>query len=628
MDERVGRRLAAVLVADVAGYSRLMGADEEGTLARLKSAQRDIIEPQVAGHGGRLVKTTGDGFLVEFPSAIEATRAAVEIQRRMADHQADLPEATRLKLRIGINLGDVMADGDDIHGDGVNIAARLEPMAEPGGICISRAVRDQLGERLGLPLHDRGPMRAKNIAQPIHVFSVGLDGRPGRLSLFRRYRRPAIILALLAPLIPVALVAAWALKLFEPPAQEAARNAPALSIVVLPFTDLSDAQGRQWFADGVTDDLITDLSRISGAFVIARSSAFTYQGRAVDVRQVARELDVRYVLEGSVRSSGEQVRVNATLVDGETGAHIWSDRFDGDQRDWFSMQNDITGRIARALNVELKEEVSRRVARIRPENIGAADLATTAWVLLFNKPQTRQTNEDALPLLQRALQLDPHNVEAWTGLAYLHTRAALYGWSPSRPESQRLALEAGEKAVELDPRSADAYYVLGFAAHVANQLERARPMFERCLELNPNFAPAYFWLGWVEIFEGHPERAPPLVERAFRLSPRDGLSAVWRTATATAYVLTGDDAASIREARLGIADNPQHPINHAVLAAALAHQGKAEEARAALEKFYETRGGPISLAQLVRVGRPTPEIYGQRFARYLDGLKKAGMPQE
>lgn len=627
MSERVQRRLAAILVADIAGYSRLMEADEEGTLARLKFIHRDIVEPLLSSHGGRLISTAGDGFLAEFPSAVDAARAAVAIQRGVAQLPTEAVGAAPLQFRIGINLGDVMADGDDIHGDGVNIAARLESIAEPGGICLSRPVRDQIGNRLGLPLTDLGPVRVKNISQPVHVFSVAMDGRPRRARLSGRYRRPALVLALVAPLIAVTLAAVWALKPFGLAMQETARTAPALSIVVLPFADLSDVQGRQWFADGVTDDLITDLSRISGAFVIARSSAFTYQGRAVDVRQVARELDVRYVLEGSVRSSGEQVRVNATLVDGQTGARVWSDRFDGNQRDWFSMQNDITGRIARALNVELKEEVSRRVARIRPENIGAADLATTAWVLLFNKPQTRQTNEEALPLLERALQLDPQNVEAWTGMAYLHTRAALYGWSPSRAESQHLALEAGEKAVDLDPRSADAHYVLGFAAHVGNELVRARQMFERCLDLNPNFAPAYFWLGWVEIFEGHPERAPPLVQRAFRLSPRDGLSGVWRTATATAYVLTGDDVAAIREARLGIADNPQHPNNHAVLAAALAHDGKAADASAALEKFYEARGGPITLAEIVRVGRPTPEVYRQRFGRYLDGLKKAGMPE-
>ncbi|MBL8704809.1 MAG: adenylate/guanylate cyclase domain-containing protein [Rhodospirillales bacterium] len=626
----IDRRLAAILAADIAGYSRLMGADETGTFQRVADLRRRVIEPTVRRHGGRIVKTTGDGFLAEFPSAAAAVRTAIEIQAAVA------ADAGPIQFRIGVNLGDIIRDRGDVFGDGVNVAARLEQLAAPGEVYVSQAVCDQVRDRLALEIEALGPQTVKNIARPVEVFR--LRAGPGYRADAPLSRRPAArrwaMLGATAALAVAALVAGLALLRPSPrPADDraerldaAAPTAPRLSIAVMPFANLSGRPEDDAFVDGITEDLITDLSRISGAFVIARNSSFAYKGRAVDLRQAGRELGVANLLEGSIRHVGDQLRINVQLVDAEGGAQSWADRFDIPVADRFRLQDEITGRIARTLNLELKESVSRRAARGRSQNLGAEDLATQGMAILFNKPQTRDTNEEARPILERALALDPNNAEAWAGMAYVHMRGATYGWSASRPESIQAALAAGERAVALDPGSTDAHYVLGYAAHFNNEFERARRLFERCLELNPNYAPAYFWLGIVETFDGNPAAAVGLIERAFRLSPREGLAGVWRSNLAVAYLLLGNDAAAVREARTGTTDNPRHPMNYAVMAAALAHLGRADEARAALERFT-ANGGARSLAQMKRIGRPSAEIYAQRFARYLEGLRKAGMPE-
>jgi adenylate cyclase len=335
---------------------------------------------------------------------------------------------------------------------------------------------------------------------------------------------------------------------------------------------------------------------------------------------------VRYVLEGSVRRAGDQVRVNAQLVETESGAQTWSERLDVAAADAYALQDQVTGRIARALNVELKEAVSRQVARGRPDQAEAAELATHAWAILFNKPQTPKTNEEARAVLERAIALAPNNAEAWTGLSYMHSRAGLYGWSQSREDSRRLALEAGERAVALDPRSADAYYVLGFATHQLSDFTRARRSFDRCLELNPNYAPAYFWLGVIEISNDNPAAAPKLIERAFQLSPRDGLASVWHTWSGMAHLLLGNNELAVRDARRAIVENEEQPNGFAVLAAGLAHLGQAERAREALQR-YIALARHSSIAEYVRGRVPSETAYRQRFAPVIDGLRKAGMPE-
>jgi len=616
------RRLAAILCADVVGYSRLMGADEEGTLARLKAVRREVVDPSVKGHGGRIVKTTGDGLLIEFASAIAAVRCAVEVQAAMAMRGGPIA------FRVGVNLGDVIHEKGDVFGDGVNVASRLEELCPPGEVCVAGSVFDQVRDKLALDCEDLGEQQVKNIARPLRAWRVRAAANYAAASERPRRRMRAPLLAGAA----AALLGLGALFVGQAPPEPPTAIAPSpaahsLSVAVLPFANLSGERQDDALVDGISEDLITDLSRISGAFVIARNTSFTYKGKAIDARQAARELGVRHILEGSVRRVGESLRINAQLIDAETGAQAWADRFDVPRADVYRAQDEVVGRIARALNMELKEAVSRRAARGRPEDLEAADLATHAWAILFNKPQTPETNEEARPVLEQVVALDPRNAEAWTGLSYVHVRAALYGWSPSRDVSLKLALEAGERAVALDPRSADAYYVLGFSAHVDNQTERAAALFQRCVELNPNYAPAYFWLGWIEIFEGRPQNAPALVQKAFRLSPLDGLSAVWRSALATAYVLVGDDEAAVQEARRGIAENPRHPPNHALLASALALRGELDQARAALGRSIELRPQHDTIAGVLRHARPSPELYAQRFARYLEGLRKAGLPE-
>ena len=613
------RRLAAILCADVAGYSRLMGADEDGTLARLKAVRRELVDVRLAANGGRIVKTTGDGLLAEFASAIAAVRCAVEVQAEMAKRGGPIA------FRIGVNLGDVIHEGGDVFGDGVNVAARLEQLAAPGEVCVSRSVFEQVRDKLALDAEDLGSQQVKNIARPVRVWRVKAGAAYQPAPAGARRRAPLWLGVALAGLLAVAAI------VLAPTWFDSATGRPAaargLSVAVLPFENMSGDPTDEAFVDGVTEDLITDLSRISGAFVIARNTSFAYKGKAVDARQAARELGVGHALQGSVRRAGEVLRINAQLIDAETGAQAWADRFDLPRADAYKLQDEVVGRIARAMNMELKEAVSRRAARGRPESLEASDLAAHAWAILFNKPQTPDTNAEVGPILERALALDPDNAEVWTGLSYMNTRAALYGWTESREQSLRQAVEAGERAVALDPKSADAFYVLGFAVHVAGETEQAGPLFQRCLELNPNYAPAYFWLAWVEIFDGRPQNAPALVDKAFRLSPRDGLSAVWRSAASMAHLLTGDDEAAVREARKGVAENARHPANHQLLAAALGQMGRLEEARASLALAIELRPSQATIADIVKVGRISPELYRQRFGRYLDGLRKAGMPE-
>ena len=378
------RRLAAILAADVVGYSRLMGADEEGTHERVKAHLRELVDPKIREHHGRIVKTTGDGVLAEFASVVDAVRCAGEIQRAMVDRDLDLAEERRLRFRIGVNLGDVIADGGDIYGDGVNIAVRLEGLAAPGGICISGTVRDHIGDRLPYAFEDMGEQSVKNIARPVRVYALRPEGIAG---------------------LPTASVSSTTSS--SPPVA-----APRLSIVVLPFTNLSDDREQQYFADGITEDLTTDLSRIADMFVISRNTAFTYRNKPIDTKQIGRELGVRYVLEGSVRRSGNQIRVSAQLIDAATDAHLWAERFDRDTVDLFALQNEITSRIANALGVEL---IAAEAAR-PTEHPDALDYILRGRAASL-KPPSRDNYAEAISLFEHALALDPQSVEAQSRLA-------------------------------------------------------------------------------------------------------------------------------------------------------------------------------------------------------------------
>src|ERR1700720_1585447 len=544
----VERRLAAILAADVVGYSRLMGADEEGTLETLKAHRRELVDPKIRENHCRIVKTTGDGMLVEFPSVVDAVRCAVEIQRAMVDRNAETPEEKRITFRVGVNLGDVIADGDDIYGDGVNIAARLEALAEPGGICISRTVRDHIGDRLPYSFDDLGEQNVKNIAQPVHAYELSAASvrslpevaTPSRLiGPSRRNRsRLAILMASIVAAIGIGTAVWWvwpkgdssgvpgqasmAASVQRPPATEA-KSAPRLSIVVLPFSNLSNDPDQEYFADGVTDDLTTDLSRISGSFVIARTTAFTYKGKPIDVKQIGREPGVRYVLEGSVRRTGDQVRVNAQLIDAESGAHLWADQFDTNRAKLAEAQSEITGRLAWTLNMQLLSDASHRIEQENAVNPDARDLVMRGWAWWYG-PQSPKAAQEALGAFEHALKIDPRSSDARIGIARLLVAKLTTGWSSSsfqQDEVQQTVAQAERlliEAIASDPNQPMAYAVLGVLRRTQARSNESRIAFEKAISLDPNFEWANMQLGWTLQFLGELGDAIALGEKSLRLS--------------------------------------------------------------------------------------------------------------
>jgi TolB-like protein len=486
------RRLAAILAADVVGYSRLMGADEEGTHERFKAHLVELLDPKIREHHGRIVKTTGDGVLAEFASVVDAVRCAGEIQRAMADRDLDVAGERRLRFRIGVNLGDVIADGGDIYGDGVNIAARLEGLAAPGSVCVSGTVRDHVGDRLPYVFEDLGEQSVKNIARPVRVYALRPEGTAG---------------------VPTAN--ALSAASISPPIAT-----PRLSIVVLPFTNLSDDREQQYFADGITEDLTTDLSRIAHSFVISRNTAFTYRDKPIDTKQIGRELGVRYVLQGSVRRSGSRVRVSAQLIDAATDAHLWAERFDGDTGDLFALQNEITGRLANTLGVELIAAEA-----VRPtEHPDALDYILRGRAVLL-KPRTPETHTEAIDLYERALALDPQSIEAQSRLAAVLVDSVTTGmtdWASTVPQITR-AEGLVDRALAASPRYAIPHIVKGNVLRARNRWEEAIREYETTLALDHNFVAALICLGWCKLYFGSIDEVIPLVEQAIRLSPRDPL---------------------------------------------------------------------------------------------------------
>ena len=487
------RRLAAILAADVAGYSRLMGQDEEGTHERLKAHLRELVDPKIAEHRGRIVKNTGDGLLAEFPSVVDAVRCAVEVQRGMVDRESGVPEDRRIRFRIGVNLGDVIVEEHDIFGDGVNVAARLEGLAEPGGICISHMVRDQIRDKLPYAFEDLGEQSVKNIARPVRGF----------------------------------MMSAAAVKIFPSVASTGDAVRPAkpsstqsLSIVVLPFANLSNEQGLEHFADAITEDVTTDLSRISGSFVIARNTAFTYKGKPVDVKQLGQELGVRYVIEGRVRQLGRQVRVNVQLIDAESGGHLWADRFDIDRTDLGEAQSEITGRVARTFHLELVAAADRRIAweRVADRHARALVLRGRACLIRSSSLQNRQEAQRAF---ERALVIDPEFIDAKVFLAATLVITLLDGWSRSPQQDQERAEQFLLEALEQDSNLATAHFAMGMLRRIQGTLTEAQIELERALALDRNSANAAYQLGLVLALRGQPEAATPYVDRAIRLSPHD-----------------------------------------------------------------------------------------------------------
>jgi TolB-like protein/Tfp pilus assembly protein PilF len=630
MDEApVERRLAAILVADIAGYSRLMAEDEAATVAALKGHQA-VVLPMVEAHGGRIQDTAGDGILAEFHSVLQAVECAVAIQRTMAERNATVPPARQMRFRIGLNFGDVMSDGARVYGDGLNVAARIQALAEPGGICVTALVRDEVGAHTSLAFAALGDQRLKNIPRPVRVFRVRLDdrGEPGTTPHVtprgapRAWRRP-VFLGVLALVLAVGLGLGVRLALHR--GQPLDR--PRLSIAVLPFSNLSGDPSQDYFSDGLTEDLTTDLSRIEGAFVIARNTMQSYRGKMVDIRQLGRELGVRYVLEGSVRRAERQVRVNAQLIDAETGAHLWAERFDRGAEDLFSFQTEVTGQIARTLHLQLKEAESQRTTRGRPEHLEAVDYARKAWAELWNKPPARETNDQAFAYLEKALALDPQVPEIWTNLSYAHTRAAVARWSTSRSASLQLARASGERAVALDPRSADAHYVLGFAIRAQGDIDRALEENETAVTLNPNHAPGHAGIGICWIMRGRPREALPYFDHAFRLSPRDPLRAGWHTWVGLAHMMLGDDRKALEESKRSMVANPKSTGALTLQAAALALLGREAEARTALAARLQLGPPDLTITTIKEGSQSDYPEYSRLMERYYEGLRQAGLPE-
>ena len=658
MKQPVERRLAAILAADVAGYSRLMGADEEGTLERLKAHRRELVDPKIKEHHGRIVKTTGDGMLVEFASVVDAVRCAVEVQRAMIDRNAEIPEDKRITFRIGINLGDVIIDGDDIYGDGVNIAARLEALAEPGGICISRVVRDQIRDKLPYPFEDMGEQSVKNIARPVRIYGmsaaaaattplVPAQSQPGPVRRSMMPRR-AVIAASLVAVVGIGLGAWWAwprtgsspVSVQAPASSQSsptvtgtvAKPAPRLSIVVLPFTNLSNDPEQEYFVDAITDDLTTDLSRIVNSFVISRTTAFTYRGKSVDVRQIGHDLGVRYVLEGGVRRLGEQVQVNVQLIDAESGAHIWADRFDTDRANLAKAQSEITTRLARTLHLELLEAVGRQIEEDKPVNLEASDLIMRGWAL-FYRPLSAANLQEAQKVFEQALAIDQASFDARVGIATILNERLALTWSKSREQDMARSDQLLSEALERNRNDSWALSELGQLRRLQGRLIESQIEFEKAIALDRNNTRAILQSGITLIYLGRPEAALPQIEKTLELNPayQNVFYRYFWEGFCQLLLSHADEAVDfLRKAR---AANPDFPYSYLLLAAAAGLKGDIDEAKTALAEFLKRKPdlGTISRLRAFEGSlsyTSEPRYVALRESTINAGLRRAGMPDD
>jgi len=586
-EARVERRLAAILAADVVGYSRLMGADEAGTLASLKRHRETIFDPAVAAHNGRIVKLMGDGAIVEFGSVVDAVNCALSVQRSGASMPDEKAFQPTIVLRIGINLGDVIIENDDIYGDGVNIAARLEPLAEPGGICISSIVNESVGNRIDVRFTDGGDISIKNIDRPIRIWTWHPD------KIVATAKRSAT-----------------------------ANPEPRIempSIAVLPFTNMSGDADQEYFSDGISEDIITDLSKISGLMVISRNSTFTYKGKAIDAKQVGRDLGVRYVLEGSVRKAGNRVRITGQLIDAVTGGHLWAERYDRDLTDIFEIQDDVTRRIVDALKVTLSPAENARLADSGTHNIDAYDYFLRGREFLLGENKNCEKFEQSLKLLTRALELDPNYSQAYAGLSWAYMFDYFNRWSDNPDNSLQLAKHNAEQAIQKDPNEPLARFAASLAAMFEKDLDRAKSEADIALSLNPNFALAYNNLGVIRAYSGQPLAAITAIERAMRLDP--AWSQQYLHFLGTAYLLAGkyETAAALLRQRVLLV--PGTDFTRAVLASALGHLGEVDEARRIWRELQEINPRYSFSEHFAR----QPFKREEDVRRIAEGLAKAGL---
>jgi TolB-like protein/class 3 adenylate cyclase/Flp pilus assembly protein TadD len=584
--QSVERKLAAILAVDVAGYSRLMGEDETGTAHAVRE-HREAVRPIVTTHGGRIVKTMGDGVLLEFPSVVAAVECAIAVQKLMVERNASVPENKRILYRIGVNLGDVLIENEDILGEGVNIAARLEGIAEPGGICLSGSAFDHVRGKIEADFFDLGNQSLKNIARPVRVYAVKAG---------------------LGPPAPAPAVA---------PA-----GPPRLSIVVLPFANLGDDPEQEYFVDGVTESLTTDLSRISGSFVIGRHTAFTYKSKAVDLKQVGREFNVRYVLEGSVQRSGNRLRVNVQLIDAGTGNHLWAERFDKPMADLLDMQDEIVSRIASTLNAKLIAVEARRAEHLlHPDTLDLYFQGMARW----NKSWTPEHMTQARGFFERALELDPDNVEALVGIAAIDAASATLVVADDPDVRLAAAETALGKALSLAPQHAMAHMFLGIVQVASRRVAQGIAEIEHALVLNWNLAEAHGCLGAAKVFVGRAAETEAHVQEALRLSPRDEGVHRWMSWVGLAKLHLEANAEAVVWLRRCLKANPNYPLAYFWLAAALSFLGELDEARTAA-KAGLALDPSFTIDRYRRI--PIPDgAFRAGGRRIIQGMHMAGIPE-
>jgi TolB-like protein/class 3 adenylate cyclase/tetratricopeptide (TPR) repeat protein len=594
--ERVERRLAAVLAADVAGYSRLMGGDEEGTLARLKAVRKALFDPAIASHRGRIVKTTGDGVLVEFASAVDAVRGAVEAQGAMAEQNASLPRDQRIEFRIGIHVGDIIFDENDIFGDGVNVAARVENECEPGGVYLSDDAFRQVRGKTPFVFEDIGERVLKNIATPVRLYAVRspIDAQP------------------------------------QPPAGsgKASSLPPALplpnkpSIVVLPFQNMSGDQEQEYFADGLTENLTTDLSRFPGIFVIGRNTAFTFKGKTIDLKLVGRELGVRYALEGSVQRGGDRIRVSVQLIDTQSGGHLWAERFDRERGDLFQVQDEISRRVAYSLTRQLNKAELERGRRERSSHPDSVDLVLRAKAseLGGSHPEKQAAQ---LKLCEQAVQLDPRNADAWAGIATIKASAVVIGWSETPAEDLRSAMAASEQALAINPHNPAAVSAKGRIFLAQRNFAAALEAFEHAIELNPSHPDYRQLAGLAKIMLGRAEEALESLNEAVRLSPRDLQIADTYLCMGVAYWELERYPEALDWFERSKAQNPRIEVTKFLLASCYLRIGEPEKANAAVRDVLQTKPGWTT--RLVESSYP---LRSATLAAFVDDLRKAGLPDQ
>jgi adenylate cyclase len=582
-EERVNRKLAAILAADVVGYSRLMGADEEGTLSALKQHRQTVFDPAVAAHNGRIVKLIGDGTIVEFGSVVDAVNCALSVQRANGVLPDEAQHQPKIVLRIGINLGDVIMEGDDIYGDGVNIAARLEPLAEPGGVCVSSIVNESIGNRIDVRFEDAGEISVKNIDRPIRVWKWHPGATPDVAKSNGQHPQATA------------------------------------SIAVLPFTNMSGDPEQEYFSDGISEDIITDLSKIAGLSVIARNSSFTYKGRSIDIRTVGRELGVRSVLEGSIRRAGKRVRITAQLIDAVNGAHLWAERYDRDLTDIFEVQDDVTQRIVAALKITLSPTEKAQLSGTSTSSVDAYDYSLRGREVLLGNPKNRGTFEQAKASFLKAIELDPQFAQAYAGLGFAYMFDYQNRWSDDPDASLPLAKQYAEKAIEKNPNEPLARAVAAVAATFDGDLDRAQTQISVALSLNPNLAMAYNIAGSIRMYAGQPLEAIPVIERAMRLDP--AANTQYLHFLGMANLLAGKYETAVALFKQRIALVPGTDFSRSALVSALGHLGEIDEARNVWRELKEINPKYSFSEHLSRL----PFKREEDSRRLAEGLEKAGV---